>query len=108
MRVYMTHVKCRETIEEHRERNGQLEEEVRQSQRLEIPLESVQAMRRGQEGHRQDGEGQQKAREDYEIMNEAWWNGLSEEARLAEETRVLEQLEYEITIPDCRNAARRS
>ena len=29
-----------------------------------------------------------------------------EEARLAEETRVLEQLEYEITILDCRNAVR--
>ena len=26
-------------------------------------------------------EAQQKAREDYEIMNEAWWNGLSEEER---------------------------
>ena len=60
------------------------------------------------EGLQELREGQQKAREDYEIMNEAWWNGLSEEARLAEETRVLEQLEYEITIPDCRNAARRS
>lgn len=26
-------------------------------------------------------EAQQKAREDYEIMNDAWWNGLSEEER---------------------------
>ena len=26
-------------------------------------------------------EAQQKSREDYEIMNDAWWNGLSEEER---------------------------
>jgi len=26
-------------------------------------------------------EAQQKAREDYEIMNDAWWNGLTEEER---------------------------
>ena len=26
-------------------------------------------------------EAQQKSREDYEIMNEAWWNGLTEEER---------------------------
>ena len=26
-------------------------------------------------------EAQQKAREDYEVMNDAWWNGLSEEER---------------------------
>ena len=26
-------------------------------------------------------EAQQKSRKDYEIMNDAWWNGLSEEER---------------------------
>ena len=42
---------------------------------------------------------------------DALYQAEQEEARLAEETRVLEQLEqleYEITIPDYRNAVRRS
>jgi len=33
------------------------------------------------EGLEELREAQQKAREDYEIMNDAWWNGLSEEER---------------------------
>ena len=33
------------------------------------------------EGLEELREAQQKAREDYEIMNDAWWNGLSEEDR---------------------------
>jgi len=33
------------------------------------------------EGLQELREAQEKCREDYEIMNEAWWNGLSEEER---------------------------
>ena len=33
------------------------------------------------EGLQELREAQEKCREDYEIMNDAWWNGLSEEER---------------------------
>lgn len=47
-------------------------------------------------------EAQQKAREDYEIMNDAWWNGLSEEEREEAFYAVIKRM-YQAEVTDRRS-----